>query len=152
MTFAAACRIGAVVAERPKVEEDALESFGLNLGIAFQLIDDVLDYSAKQTTLGKTVGDDFMEGKVSLPVVLAFRRGGEKERVFWRRVLEDMDQSESDLERAIELMNKHNALSDTVERARHYGAIARDSLGIFDETSEQQALLGLIDFCIERAY
>ncbi len=150
--FAAACRIGAVVSDRPKVEEDALESFGLNLGISFQLIDDVLDYSAKQATLGKTVGDDFMEGKVSLPVVLAFRRGDEKERIFWRHVLEDMEQSEGDLEHAIELMNKHNALSDTVERARHYGAIARDSLGIFGDTPEQQALLGLIDFCIERAY
>ncbi len=150
--FAAACRIGAVVSERPTVEENALESFGLNLGIAFQLIDDVLDYSAKQATLGKTVGDDFMEGKVSLPVVLAFRRGNEEERIFWRRVLEDMDQSEGDLKHAIKLMNKHNALSDTVERARHYGAIARDSLGIFSETPEQQALLGLIDFCIDRAY
>ncbi len=150
--FAAACRIGAVVSERPTVEENALESFGLNLGIAFQLIDDVLDYSAKQATLGKTVGDDFMEGKVSLPVVLAFRRGNEEERIFWRRVLEDMDQSEGDLKHAIKLMNKHNALSDTVERARHYGAIARDSLGIFGETPEQQALLGLIDFCIDRAY
>ncbi len=150
--FAAACRIGAVVAERPKVEEEALETFGMNLGIAFQLIDDVLDYSAKQAVLGKTVGDDFREGKITLPVVLAFRRGDEKERVFWRRTVEDLAQEAGDFERAVELMTKHNALADTVERARHYGAIARDALGIFPDGPEKTAFVELIDFCIERAY
>jgi octaprenyl-diphosphate synthase len=150
--FAAACRIGAVVAERPKAEEDALLSYGTNLGIAFQLIDDVLDYSAKQAELGKTVGDDFREGKVSLPAILAFNRGDEDERAFWRRTLEDLDQSDDDLERAIALMTKHNALSDTVDRARHYGAVARDALGIFQDNPQKLALLELVDFCIERAY
>ncbi|MEO5337816.1 MAG: polyprenyl synthetase family protein [Magnetospirillum sp. WYHS-4] len=150
--FAAACRIGAVVAERPPVEEDALDSYGMNLGIAFQLIDDVLDYSAKQAELGKAVGDDFREGKITLPVVLAFRRGDAEERAFWKRTLEDLDQSDVDLERAIGLMQKHNALADTVERARHYGAIARDALGIFPDAPEKQALLDLLAFSIERAY
>jgi len=150
--FAAACRIGAVVAGRPKVEEEALETFGMNLGIAFQLIDDVLDYSAKQAVLGKTVGDDFREGKITLPVVLAFRRGDEKERVFWRRTVEDLAQEPGDFERAVELMTKHDALADTVERARHYGAIARDALGIFPDSPEKTAFVELIDFCIERAY
>lgn len=150
--FAAACRIGAVVADRPPVEEDALESYGLNLGITFQLIDDVLDYSAKQADLGKTVGDDFREGKITLPVVLAFRRGNEEERTFWRRTLEDLEQRDDDLDHAIELMNRHDALADTVERARHYGAIARDALGIFADGPEKRALVELIDFCIRRAY
>ena len=150
--FAAACRIGAVVAERPRVEEEALETFGMNLGIAFQLIDDVLDYSAKQATLGKSIGDDFKEGKISLPVVLAFRRGTEDERVFWRRTLEDLVQNDGDLARAITLMERHDALIDTVERARHYGAIARDALGIFPESPLKVAFGGLINFCIERAY
>ena len=150
--FAAACRIGAVVAERPKVEEDALETFGMNLGIAFQVIDDVLDYSAKQATLGKTVGDDFKEGKITLPVVLAFRRGTEEERTFWRRTLEDLEQRPGDLDHAFELMERHDALSDAVARARHYGAIARDALGIFADGPEKAALLELIDFCIERAH
>ena len=77
--FAAACRLGAVVGERPAAEEEALETYGLNLGIAFQLIDDVLDYAAGQGTLGKTVGDDFREGKITLPVVLSYRRGNEDE-------------------------------------------------------------------------
>ena len=150
--FAAACRIGAVVAERPKAEEDALLTYGMNLGIAFQLIDDVLDYSAKQAELGKTVGDDFREGKVSLPVILAFNRGNAEERAFWRRTLEDMEQTPEDLAQAIKLMTTHNALSDAVERARHYGAIARDALGIFADNPQKQALLELVDFCIERAY
>ncbi len=150
--FAAACRIGAVVAERPKVEEDALDSFGMNLGIVFQLIDDVLDYRADQTKLGKTVGDDFREGKITLPVILAFRRGNDEERTFWRRTLEDIEQTDDDLARAIELMEKYGALSDSVDRARHYGAIARDALGIFKECPEKRALINLIDFCIQRVH
>jgi len=150
--FAAACRLGAVVAERPKIEEEGLEAFGMNLGIAFQLIDDVLDYSAKQATLGKTVGDDFREGKITLPVILAYRRGDDAERDFWRRTLGDLDQHEGDLEEAFRLMEKHNALNDSVDRARHYGAIARDSLGIFPDSDIKSALTSLIDFCIERPY
>ncbi len=147
--FSAACRIGALVADRPKVEEDALETFGMNLGIVFQLIDDALDYSAKQATLGKTVGDDFREGKITLPVIPAFRRGDDEERAFWRRTLEDQDQTEDDFAHAIELMTKHGTLDDAIERARHYGAIARDAMGIFEDS---QALLDAIDFCIDRAY
>ena len=150
--FAAACRIGAVVADRPRAEEEALDSYGLNLGIAFQLIDDVLDYAANQAQLGKTVGDDFQDGKITLPVILAFRRGEEEERAFWRRTLEDMNQEQGDLERAIQFMERHGSLRDTIERARHYGSMARDALGLFAESPEKQALLGLIDFCIDRAY
>jgi octaprenyl-diphosphate synthase len=150
--FAAACRIGAVVAGRPANEEMGLESYGLNLGIAFQLVDDVLDYSAKQAVLGKTVGDDFREGKITLPIVLAFLRGDDEERAFWRRTLEDLDQQEGDLDRAMGLMIKHNSLADTVDRARHYGAMARDALGVFKPCPEKQALIDIVDFCIERAY
>ena len=150
--FSAACRLGAVVAGRPKVEEEALRAFGLNLGIAFQIIDDVLDYSALQADLGKTVGDDFSDGKITLPVVLAFRRGDEHERAFWRRTLEEGEQAEGDLERAFGLLQKHDALGDSIERARHYGSMARDALGLFPEGAEKVALAELIDFCMQRAY
>lgn len=150
--FAAASRIGAVVASRPPVEEEALDTFGLNLGIAFQLIDDMLDYSAREAELGKSVGDDFRDGKITLPIILAFRRGSDEERKFWRRTLEDGDQNDGDLERAIELMERHGALADTVERARHYGAVARDGLAIFPDSEEKAVLLEVIDFCIERAH
>ena len=150
--FSAACRIGAVVTDRPKAEEEALESYGRNLGIAFQLVDDVLDFSAKQATLGKTVGDDFREGKITLPIILAFRRGDDEERTFWNRTLEELDQNDGDLERAMTLLEKHGAMEDTIERARHYGAMARDALGIFPQSEEQQALIDVVDFCIERAH
>ncbi|WP_448191142.1 polyprenyl synthetase family protein [Azospirillum sp. sgz301742] len=150
--FAAACRVGAVVAGRPQAEEMALYDYGMNLGIAFQLVDDVLDYSAKQAKLGKTVGDDFREGKITLPIVLAFRRGNDEERAFWRRTMEDLDQQDGDLEHAQQLMVKHTALKDTVERARHYGAIARDALGLFPDSAVKRALLDVIDFVIDRDY
>ncbi|MBC8790915.1 MAG: farnesyltranstransferase [Tagaea sp. CACIAM 22H2] len=150
--FAAACRVGAAVADRPKAEEDALEAYGLNLGIAFQLVDDALDYASDTATMGKEVGDDFRDGKITLPIVLSFLRGDEEERTFWRRTLEDLDQKDGDLSRAVELMRKHNALADTIERARHYGRIAKDSLGIFADGAEKRALIDLVDFAIERAY
>jgi octaprenyl-diphosphate synthase len=150
--FAAACRIGAVVADRPKAEEEALDSFGLNLGIAFQLIDDVLDYAAAQPELGKTVGDDFRDGKITLPVILAFRRGDAEERTFWRRTLEDREQKDGDLAHALSLMQRHGTLRDAVARAAHYGAIARDALGIFRDGPEKRALLEAVDFAIERAH
>lgn len=150
--FAAACQIGAVVAERPSVEEQALESFGRNLGIAFQLVDDALDYSAQQLSLGKTIGDDFREGKVTLPVILAYRRSEEAEREFWRRTVERGIQSGEDLEAATAMMNRHGALTDTIARAGHYGAMAKDALGIFPASPWHDALADLVDFCIERAY
>jgi octaprenyl-diphosphate synthase len=150
--FAAACRIGAVVAERPDAEELALERYGRCFGIAFQLVDDVLDYSARQAELGKSIGDDFREGKITLPVVLAFARGDQAERNFWRRCLEDLEQDERDLKRALELLARHNALEDAMERARQYGAEARAALEVFAESSERRALTDVIGFCVDRAY
>lgn len=150
--FAAACRVGSVVAGRPAVEEEALRSFGLNLGIAFQIIDDVLDYSANETELGKTVGDDFREGKVTLPIILAVNRGTEAERKFWQRTLDNQDQKEGDLAHAQDILRRHQALRDSIDRAKHYGAIARDALGIFAEHPVKRALLDLIDFTVDRGF
>ena len=150
--FAAAARVGAIVAERPKAEADALESYGMNLGIAFQLVDDALDYAARQAELGKTVGDDFREGKITLPVILAFMRGSEEERRFWRRTLEEGQQDETDLAEAVRLIEKHGTIADTLARARHYGAIARDALGLFPDHPVKRALAEAIDFAIERGY
>ena len=150
--FAAACRIGAVVAGRPEAEELALEQFGRDLGIAFQLVDDVLDYSALQADLGKSVGDDFRDGKITLPVVLAFERADETERTFWRRCLEEQDHREGDLEQAIALMERHGTLTDSVGRARDYAASARAALGRFPEGPAKAALGDIVDFCVDRAY
>ncbi len=150
--FAAACRLGAVVAGRPAVEEEALECYGMNLGTAFQVADDVLDYSARQAELGKAIGDDFRDGKITLPVVLAYRRGSERERAFWRRTLKDGRQRDGDLERAIAMLKRHGAYSDRVARGRHSGAVARDALDIFPDGPEKTALRDVVGFCIERAY
>ncbi len=150
--FAAACRLGPLVAGRPAAEEEAMDSYGLNLGIAFQIVDDVLDYSAKQETLGKVIGDDFREGKITLPVILAYARGNEEERAFWRRTLENQEQTEGDLRHAIALMERHAALTDTIGRARDYGDKARRALSCFPDGPMKSALLDVVTFCIERGY
>jgi octaprenyl-diphosphate synthase len=150
--FAAACQIGAVMAERSHEEEQALRRFGTGLGMAFQLVDDVLDYSAKQEALGKTVGDDFREGKITLPVVLAFERADAQEKAFWRRCLEDMDQREGDLPHAMRLLQRHDCLNDSLERARAYGRDARAAMDVFPNGEIKQALIQALDFSIERAY
>src|SRR6187431_1565821 len=107
--FAAACEVGPVLTQRPKAEAAACRSFGMNLGIAFQLVDDVLDYGGRNAALGKNVGDDFREGKITLPVVLSFRRGNDEERAFWIKALERGEIGANDLDHAIGLMTKHRA-------------------------------------------
>jgi octaprenyl-diphosphate synthase len=149
--FAAATEVGAVVAEQPPAGQSALREFGMALGVAFQLVDDALDYSADQQALGKTVGDDFREGKITLPVLLAFARGSDEERVFWRRTLEEREQADSDLGEALALMRRHGALDDTIERARLYGDKAVAALAGFPDGAEKRALADVVAFCIERA-
>ncbi len=150
--FAAACEVGPVLAARPKAEQAACRSFGMNLGVAFQLVDDALDYGGKSAKLGKNVGDDFREGKITLPVVLSFRRGSEKEREFWRRTLEQGEAADRDIETAVGLMSKHRALEDTIQRARHYGAIARDALALFPDSALKSSLEEAVEFCISRSH
>jgi len=150
--FAAACEVGPVLNNRPKADAAACRSFGMNLGIAFQLVDDVLDYGGKSAKLGKNIGDDFREGKITLPVVLSFRRGSESERGFWTRALELGEIGESDLETAVGLMIKHRALEDTIKRAQHYGAIARDALALFPASDMKQALEEAVEFCTARTH
>jgi octaprenyl-diphosphate synthase len=149
--FAAASRIGAVLAERPHDEEEALDRFGRNLGIAFQLVDDMLDFSARQAELGKSIGDDFRDGKVTLPILIAFARGNQDERTFWHRALEDMDQRPGDLEHAIALVECHGALAETLSRARVYAAAAIDSLSIFGDGIARRALIEAASFATERS-
>jgi octaprenyl-diphosphate synthase len=150
--FRAACQVGAIVADRPEEEEQALAAYGQSLGVAFQLIDDALDYSAQQALLGKSVGDDFREGKVTLPVLVAFARGDEAERAFWRRTLERVEQEPGDLEHATRLLERHDAIGATVRRAEEYGATARRALAMFPASRYRQALLDIVEFCIARAY
>ena len=148
--FSAACEVGPVLAESKKPVRDAFRSFGMNLGLAFQLVDDALDYGGSKEDLGKNVGDDFHEGKITLPVLLAYRRGSEEEREFWRTAMESDASDEIALAHAMTLLKKHGAIQDTVARAKHYGEIARDALAPLPASDYKQALLDVVDFCVNR--
>ncbi len=148
--FTAAAKVPAIVSESGEAYENALGEYGTNLGIAFQLSDDILDYDANQTKLGKTIGDDFREGKVTLPVLLAWLRGTTKERIFWKRTIVDDNIQTGDLEHAISLMKKHDAFTDTQARAHYFATVAEDALRIFPPTPMRENLTKLAYYCINR--
>ena len=150
--FAAACRIAAVVAERDEAVELALDSYGRNLGIAFQLIDDAIDYLSDGATMGKDTGDDFRDGKVTLPVILAHARGSAEDQKFWRDAMEGRRVSDDDLAHATRLLRESGALTDTIERARHYGQRAIDALGGIGGGQTKAALVEAVEFAVARAY
>lgn len=148
--FSAACEVGPILAGSDKPARDAFRSYGMNLGLAFQLIDDALDYGGSKADLGKNVGDDFYEGKITLPVLLAYRRGNTEEQTFWRTAMEGDSADENALAEAMELLAKHGAISDTVARARHYGEMARDALAPLPAGPYKDALLEVVEFCVSR--
>lgn len=148
--FSAAAEVGPIIANAKRDERSALKSYGTNLGLAFQLVDDVLDYGGNAKDLGKNVGDDFREGKITLPVLLAYRRGTDEERIFWKDSIEGGNNDEDRLEHARALMAKHGALSDTIARAKHFGAIAHDALGPFKQSPIKNAMLDVVEFCVSR--
>jgi octaprenyl-diphosphate synthase len=150
--FAAAAESGAVVSGRGGDLPSAMRLYGHNLGIAFQLVDDALDYSGRQALMGKSVGDDFREAKVTLPVILAYANAEPQARHFWKRSIEAGQQSESDLERAITLVEETGAIRETMARARHYADEARQALSTLVPSEIRTALCDIADFCVERAY
>ncbi|MDC9700939.1 MAG: polyprenyl synthetase family protein [Alphaproteobacteria bacterium] len=150
--FSAATEVGAIIASADNKKREAIRDFGLNLGIAFQLIDDVLDYTGKDDTTGKTIGDDFREGKITLPVILSYQRSDDDGRAFWNRIMQEERTQEKDFEKAIAMMQKQNTITDTIERAQYYAAIACDSLALFPQSEQKSALLETASFCVKRAY
>ena len=150
--FAAACRVAAVVADRSDEEELALDAYGRNLGIAFQLVDDAIDYTSDATTMGKDAGDDFREGKMTLPVILAYARGDEEDRRFWKDAVEGRRTADADFAHAIELVSRTRAVDDTLARARHYGQRAIDALGPFAGGKAKDAMVEAVEFATARAY
>jgi octaprenyl-diphosphate synthase len=150
--FAAASRIGAILGERGPEDEARLERFGRNLGIAYQLVDDMLDFSARQSELGKSIGDDFRDGKITLPILIAFVRGDREERAFWRRTLEDSDLHPGDLDRAIVLLQRRGGFAETLARARDYAATAIAALAEFPNGAERRALVEAASFVTERGF
>ncbi len=150
--FAAACRIAAIVADRSDADEAALDAYGRNLGIAFQLVDDAIDYVSDADTMGKDAGDDFREGKMTLPVILAYARGDEEARAFWRDAVSGKRASDADLAHAITLIRATRAVDDTLARARHYGQRAIDAIGRFPNGPAKDAMIEAVEFAIRRAY
>lgn len=148
--FVAAAELGAVVGNRPDEERQALKDFGENLGIVFQLVDDALDYHGEASKLGKDVGDDFREGKITLPVILAYQQGTKEEQDFWKRTLGEGNVEDQDLETAIQLTNKYKTIEETMNRARSFGEKAKTSLSHFPNNDWSEALQDVIEFCIER--
>jgi octaprenyl-diphosphate synthase len=150
--FAAASRIAAVVAEADDRCEQALDDYGRNLGIAFQLVDDAIDYDSDASTMGKARGDDFREGKMTLPVILAYARGSEEERKFWQAAIAGHDAGDAALVEATRLIARHDALLSTRERARHFAARAIDALSIFPDGAARRAMAEAAQFAVARGY
>jgi len=162
--FAAAAEVGPIIAGAPAAMHVALATYGRCLGLAFQLVDDALDYGGNSEKLGKNTGDDFREGKITLPVILSYQRGTEKEREFWQNVVARQvnaqtqahaqtgseTNSEADFEKALQLMQQHKSLEDTIVLARKFGEKARDALKGLEDNVYRQALSQVVDFCINR--
>jgi len=150
--FAAASRIAAVVAECGEAQERALDDYGRNLGIAFQLVDDAIDYDTGTADMGKDRGDDFREGKMTLPVILAYARGTGEERRFWQEAIAGFRTEDEDLAHAVELIRRHGAVQATRERARHYAQRACDALAMFPDGSARRAMVEAAQFAVSRGY
>ncbi|MGV6872608.1 polyprenyl synthetase family protein [Pseudochelatococcus sp. B33] len=150
--FAAAAEVGPILAGLGERERLAARTYGNALGIAFQLVDDALDYGGAAELLGKNVGDDFREGKITLPIVLALRQADDRERAFWSRTLERGEITDGDLATAIGILRAHDTLEATLRRARHYGDHAVDALEAFPDGAMKRALVDAVAFCIARAY
>lgn len=150
--FSAAAQVGPAIAGRSPAEQSALAAFGRDLGIAFQLVDDALDYGGDSARLGKSVGDDFREGKITLPVILALRRATDEEREFWHKTLVDGQTSEPNLAHANTLMQKYQVIDATLQRARTYGLEAREALMVFPQSGPRDALAEVVEFCISRTH
>jgi octaprenyl-diphosphate synthase len=150
--FAAASRIPAVVAECGEAEEQALDDYGRNLGIAFQLVDDAIDYDTGSADMGKDRGDDFREGKMTLPVILAYARGSDEERRFWQEAIAGFRTEDEDFAHAVELIRRHDAIAATRERARHFAQRACDALSIFRDGKARAAMIEAAEFAVSRGY
>ncbi len=148
--FSAACQVGGISAGAKSNQQQALKSFGTNFGMAFQLIDDAIDYSSNLKTMGKNVGDDFKEGKITLPIILAYGRSNKKEKQFWEKNIQEPSSNEDSFNIAKELIIKYNCIEDTLTRAKHFAEVATDSLSIFSENKYKKALIKLIEMSVKR--
>ena len=150
--FSAAAEAGAVIAGASPELADSLRRYGRNLGVAFQLVDDVLDYTGAAGALGKNVGDDFREGKMTLPVVYSIDRASDSENKFWRRVIEDGAQNNDDFQEALSIMKRNNAIDDTFACAKRYATRALDDLSSAPDGEYKDALAALAEQSVNREF
>lgn len=148
--IAASCQVGGILADVDEAREKALRDYGMNVGIAFQLMDDRMDYDASVENFGKTIGQDLLEGKVTLPLIKTLRECSEDERKELATLLNADSISDEDLSMALDLINKYKGLEYTLEKAREHIAVAKDSLKLFPESEDKSALLCLADYVLER--
>ena len=150
--FAAACEVGAIVSEAPAAQIEAFRVYGMNLGIAFQIVDDILDYAATETKMGKSLGDDFREGKITAPVVHALQRATDEELKFWTRTLGDLQQDENDFIHAKEILEAHGSINAAITMARDYGRQAEQALLTFPQNEVRDMLQNIVTFTIDRDF
>jgi octaprenyl-diphosphate synthase len=150
--FSAAAEAGATLGERSRTFVSAFRDYGKNLGIAFQLVDDALDYSGRAQLMGKAVGDDFREAKATLPVILAYARADDRAKPFWERVIADGSQHDGDLDQAIAYVEETGAIGETMIRAKAYAARAGQALAFLPSSPLQAALVAVAEFCVARVY
>jgi len=148
--FSAACQVGAMVTSVSHENIEALKTYGINFGMSFQLIDDTIDYSSSFQRLGKNIGDDFKEGKITLPIILAYLRSNASEKKFWKRTIQTLDQKEDDFQKAVYIIKKYDCIQDTIKRANHFANIAKDSLGIFSDTKFKEILINVTNSSLTR--
>ena len=148
--FSAACQVGGISGGAKNNEHQALKSFGTNFGMAFQLIDDAIDYSSNSKTMGKNIGDDFKEGKITLPIILAYGRSNNEEKKFLQNVISNPKEDQKNFKLTKELLIKYKCIEDTLIRANHFADVAIDSLSIFNDNEYKEALIKLIDTSIKR--
>ena len=150
--FAAATRVGACIANRDKKEKDALESYGRNLGIAFQITDDALDYYSTKTIFGKEIGKDFFEGKITLPIIFLCQKANSNEKVFLEKIFKKKNRSKLEFIETQNLIKKYNSIDSCFKRAEHFVNISYNALNIFSPSREKTILQNLTSFSLERSF
>ena len=150
--FASATKVGACIANKNKKEKDALESYGKNLGMAFQIADDALDYHAKDIFFGKKIGKDFYEGKTTLPLIIIFQRANSEEKKFLTEIFKKEKRNEDDFSETLALINKYKAVQTSLKRAEYFVNISYDALGIFKDSKEKKILQNLTGFSLNRSF
>ena len=150
--FSAATKTGACLSESNEKEKKALESYGKNLGLAFQIADDALDYYAKEKLFGKEIGKDFFEGKVTLPLIIVFQKGNDEERAFLSKIMKKEKRNEDDFSETLAMIYKYKAIEASLKRAEYFVNVSYDSLGIFPDNENKNILQNLTGFSLNRSF